>query len=221
MPGASSSLLAHYSGRTSSCSLVVLLSPAGSCSYSPVPGLQGKATAYSSGLRPQPSGPPSSVAIPAHPQIFGWLKMFRLIGKILGKTPSPASAPRPAPRPDFVSSSVCDLQSVRGFSSGVGGHAEKRNLLDHKRRLLAAKYELRRKLYKALCRDPDLPSNLLDKHRYKLAKLPRNSSFTRLRNRCIFTGRPRAVYETFRMSRIVFRELASQGQLMGIKKASW
>ncbi|KAK8491989.1 hypothetical protein V6N11_014113 [Hibiscus sabdariffa] len=57
--------------------------------------------------------------------------------------------------------------------------SEKRNIRDHKRRLLAAKYELRRKLYKAFCKDPDLPSDMRDKHRYKLSKLPRNSSFAR------------------------------------------
>ncbi|KAL0310402.1 UNVERIFIED_CONTAM: Ribosomal protein S14, mitochondrial [Sesamum calycinum] len=51
--------------------------------------------------------------------------------------------------------------------------SEKRNIRDHKRRLLAAKYELRRKLYKAFCKDPDLPSDMRDKHRYKLSKLPR------------------------------------------------
>ena len=95
--------------------------------------------------------------------------------------------------------------------------SEKRNIRDHKRRLLAAKYELRRKLYKALCKDPDMR----DKHRYKLSKLPRNSSFARVRNRCISTGRPRSVYEFFRISRIVFRGLASRGPLMGIKKSSW
>ncbi|KAG9155957.1 hypothetical protein Leryth_012034, partial [Lithospermum erythrorhizon] len=99
--------------------------------------------------------------------------------------------------------------------------SEKRNIQDHKRRLLAAKYELRRNLYKALCTDPDLPSDMRDKHRYKLSKLPRNSSFSRVRNRCIFTGRPRAVYEKFRISRIVFRDLANKGALMGVKKASW
>nr|KJB09743.1 hypothetical protein B456_001G161900 [Gossypium raimondii] len=82
--------------------------------------------------------------------------------------------------------------------------SEKRNIRDHKRRLLAAKYELRRKLYKAFCKDPDLPSDMRDKHRYKLSKLPRNSSFARVRNRCISTGRPRSVYEFFRISRIVF-----------------
>ncbi|GMJ11052.1 hypothetical protein HRI_005300600 [Hibiscus trionum] len=99
--------------------------------------------------------------------------------------------------------------------------SEKRNIRDHKRRLLAAKYELRRKLYKAFCKDPDLPSDMRDKHRYKLSKLPRNSSFARVRNRCISTGRPRSVYEFFRISRIVFRGLASRGPLMGIKKSSW
>lgn len=98
---------------------------------------------------------------------------------------------------------------------------EKRNIRDRKRRLLAAKYELRRKLYKAFCKDPDLPSDMRDKHRYKLSKLPRNSSFARVRNRCISTGRPRSVYEFFRISRIVFRGLASRGPLMGIKKSSW
>lgn len=49
-----------------------------------------------------------------------------------------------------------------------------------------------------------------DKDRYKLSKLPRNSSFARVRNRCISTGRPRSVVEFFRISRIVFRGLASR-----------
>jgi small subunit ribosomal protein S14 len=88
--------------------------------------------------------------------------------------------------------------------------SEKRNIRDHKRRLLAAKYELRRKLYKAFCKDSDLPSDMRDKLRYKLSKLPRNSSFARVRNRCISTGRPRSIYEFFRISRIVFRGLASR-----------
>lgn len=56
---------------------------------------------------------------------------------------------------------------------------------DHNRRLMAAKFEVKRKLCKALVRDPDLPSELKDKHRYKLAKLPRNSAFFRIRNHCI------------------------------------
>ncbi|KAG2672345.1 hypothetical protein I3760_13G035700 [Carya illinoinensis] len=98
---------------------------------------------------------------------------------------------------------------------------ENRNIHDHQRRQMAAKFELKRKLFKAFLRDPDLPAEVREQQQYKLAKLPRNSSFTRLRNRCIFTGRPRGVYQFFRMSRIVFRELASRGALNGVKKASW
>ncbi|KAJ3708973.1 hypothetical protein LUZ61_012678 [Rhynchospora tenuis] len=66
--------------------------------------------------------------------------------------------------------------------------ADKRNIGDYKRRLLAAKYELRRNLYKTLWQDPNLPSDLRDKYRHKLSRLPRNSSFTRVRNRCIFSS---------------------------------
>lgn len=98
---------------------------------------------------------------------------------------------------------------------------EKRNRRDHKRRLLAAKYELRRKLSKAFCQDLDLPSEMREKESSQLAKLPRQSAFARIRNRCLFTGRPRSVISVFRISRIVFRELASRGSLRGIKKASW
>ncbi|KAF8108900.1 hypothetical protein N665_0104s0211 [Sinapis alba] len=97
----------------------------------------------------------------------------------------------------------------------------KRNSADHRRRLLAARFELRRKLYKAFCKDPELPSEMREKNRYKLSKLPRNSAFTRIRNRCVFTGRSRSVTELFRMSRICFRGLANKGELMGIKKSSW
>ncbi|KMZ70229.1 Ribosomal protein S14, mitochondrial [Zostera marina] len=96
-----------------------------------------------------------------------------------------------------------------------------RNIQDHKRRLLYAKYEVKRRLFKALVRDPDLPSDLHDKFRNKLSALPRNSSLTRVRNRCIFSGRARGVLSLFRMSRIVFRTLANRGEISGIKKSSW
>uniref|UniRef100_A0A7N2MRM6 Small ribosomal subunit protein uS14m n=3 Tax=Quercus TaxID=3511 RepID=A0A7N2MRM6_QUELO len=98
---------------------------------------------------------------------------------------------------------------------------ENRNIHDNQRRQLAKQFELKRNLFKAFLRDPEIPPELREQQQYKLAKLPRNSSFTRLRNRCIFTGRSRGVYQVFRMSRIVFRELASKGALAGIKKASW
>jgi len=104
---------------------------------------------------------------------------------------------------------------------GYHGVSEKRNLRDHKRRLLAEKYELRGKMYKAVCRDPDLPLDMREKFRYKLSKLPRNSSMTCLINCYIFIGWSRTVYKKFRMSRIMFRSFANKGELTGIKKASW
>jgi len=54
-----------------------------------------------------------------------------------------------------------------------------------------------------------------------LSKLPRDSSPTRLTNRCQVTGRPRGVMGDFGLSRIKFRELAHKGQIPGVKKASW
>ncbi|MBS0410007.1 MAG: 30S ribosomal protein S14 [Proteobacteria bacterium] len=57
--------------------------------------------------------------------------------------------------------------------------------------------------------------------RLKLAKLPRNSSATRIRNRCEVTGRPRAFYRKLKMSRIALRELGSHGQIPGLVKSSW
>ncbi len=57
--------------------------------------------------------------------------------------------------------------------------------------------------------------------RLKLAELPRNANPTRVRNRCEVSGRPRAYYRKFRMSRIALRELASKGLVPGVVKSSW
>ncbi len=54
-----------------------------------------------------------------------------------------------------------------------------------------------------------------------LQKLPRNSSKIRMHNRCGITGRPKGYMRHFGISRIVFREMASQGLIPGVKKASW
>ncbi len=54
-----------------------------------------------------------------------------------------------------------------------------------------------------------------------LSRLPRNSNPTRLHNRCKLTGRPKGYMRQFGLSRITFREMASQGLIPGIKKASW
>nr|YP_010261185.1 ribosomal protein S14 [Cephaleuros karstenii]UIB39126.1 ribosomal protein S14 [Cephaleuros karstenii] len=55
----------------------------------------------------------------------------------------------------------------------------------------------------------------------KLMKLPRNSSYVRLHNRCKLTGRPRGYYRDFGLSRIKLRELFHEGLLPGVTKASW
>jgi small subunit ribosomal protein S14 len=55
----------------------------------------------------------------------------------------------------------------------------------------------------------------------KLAELPRNSSRTRVRNRCEISGRPRAYYRKLKMSRIALRELGSKGLIPGLVKSSW
>lgn len=57
--------------------------------------------------------------------------------------------------------------------------------------------------------------------RLKLAELPRNANPTRIRNRCELTGRPRAYYRKFRLSRIMLRELANKGLIPGVTKSSW
>ena len=68
----------------------------------------------------------------------------------------------------------------------------------------------------------ELRKELKEKGDYEaLAKLPIDSSPTRLKNRCELTGRPRGYMRKFNMSRIAFRELAHKGQIPGVKKASW
>jgi small subunit ribosomal protein S14 len=74
---------------------------------------------------------------------------------------------------------------------------------------------------KKLARDRSAPPEERFAAQLKLAELPRNSSPTRVRNRCSLTGRPRGYYRKFRISRIALRELASAGQIPGMVKSSW
>ncbi|WP_175073551.1 30S ribosomal protein S14 [Terribacillus sp. AE2B 122] len=68
----------------------------------------------------------------------------------------------------------------------------------------------------------ELRRELKEKGDYEaLQKLPRDSSPTRLKNRCEITGRPRGYMRQFGMSRIIFREYAHKGQVPGVRKASW
>ena len=79
----------------------------------------------------------------------------------------------------------------------------------------------KRDALKAVANDESLPLEERFSARLKLAKLPRNSSKTRIRNRCLITGRPRAFYRKLKMSRIALRELGSNGQIPGLVKSSW
>ena len=90
-----------------------------------------------------------------------------------------------------------------------------------KRERLVAKYAAKRAALKEIAANEDLPMEERFKARLKLAKLPRNSSATRLNNRCQVSGRPKAYYRKLRMSRIALRDLASRGEIPGMVKSSW
>jgi small subunit ribosomal protein S14 len=90
-----------------------------------------------------------------------------------------------------------------------------------KREKMTKQFAARRARLKALADNETLPMEERFAARLKLAELPRNSSKVRIRNRCELTGRPRATYRKFKLSRIALRELASTGQIPGMVKASW
>lgn len=92
---------------------------------------------------------------------------------------------------------------------------------DLKRRRLTAKYEKKRMVLKKILKDKTISAEFRRQAQDALEKLPRDSSPVRLHNRCIITGRPRAVYRFFGLSRIKMRELALAGKLPGVSKASW
>lgn len=79
-----------------------------------------------------------------------------------------------------------------------------------------------KKRQKMVAQYAELRRELKEKGDYEaLRKLPRDSSPTRLKNRCEVTGRPRGYMRKFEMSRIAFREYAHKGQIPGVKKSSW
>ena len=92
---------------------------------------------------------------------------------------------------------------------------------NQKRRRLAKKFGSARARLKAIASDRSLPAEERFAARLKLAQLPRNSSPSRIRNRCDVSGRPRGFYRKLQMSRIALRDFASQGQIPGMVKSSW
>ncbi|MED5532243.1 MAG: 30S ribosomal protein S14 [Pseudomonadota bacterium] len=90
-----------------------------------------------------------------------------------------------------------------------------------KRQKLVQKFTKRRSELKEIVKNRELPMEERFKAQIKLAKLPPNSSPTRLHNRCKITGRPKAFYRKLQMSRIALRDLASRGEIPGMIKSSW
>ncbi len=90
-----------------------------------------------------------------------------------------------------------------------------------KRINLAAKFAAKRAELKAALINPDSTDEEFYAAQKKLQKLPRNSSPTRIRNRCALSGRPRGYKRKYGVSRLTFRELALAGKIPGVTKSSW
>jgi small subunit ribosomal protein S14 len=92
---------------------------------------------------------------------------------------------------------------------------------NNRRRKLAAQFAAKRKRLKDVAKDQKKTAEERFAARLKLAEMPRNSSATRIRNRCEVTGRARGYYRKLRMCRNQLRELAAQGLIPGMVKSSW
>ncbi len=90
-----------------------------------------------------------------------------------------------------------------------------------KRIKLTKKFLKKREDLKKIIKNKKLPLEDRFAAQLKLAKIPRNSSKTRIRNRCEITGRPHGVYRKLKISRIALRDLASKGKIPGMTKSSW
>jgi small subunit ribosomal protein S14 len=92
---------------------------------------------------------------------------------------------------------------------------------NNRRRALVEMQAAKRAALKAIVKQKDIDDGDRFEAVLKLAELPRNGSKVRIRNRCEMTGRPRAYYRKFGLSRITLRDLASSGQIPGMVKSSW
>ena len=88
-------------------------------------------------------------------------------------------------------------------------------------RYLFNQHEKQRLILKSITQNLNFKTNIRWKMQIKFIKLSKNSSVTRIKNRCILTGRARSVSRFFKLSRIQLRQLASEGLLPGLSKASW
>jgi small subunit ribosomal protein S14 len=92
---------------------------------------------------------------------------------------------------------------------------------ENKRNGIVKKYAAKRKALKAIIRNPNASYEDKENAQLKLQKLPRDSSSSRLRNRCSLTGRPHGYYRKFGLGRNKLRESTMRGDVPGMVKASW
>ncbi|MDR2436241.1 MAG: 30S ribosomal protein S14 [Puniceicoccales bacterium] len=92
---------------------------------------------------------------------------------------------------------------------------------NEKRKALVAKYAARRQEIKKKLLDSSLSDGEYWAEQRKMARLPKDSSRTRVRNRCAVTGRARGYHRWFGMSRIQLREMVAFGEIPGVTKSSW
>ncbi len=92
---------------------------------------------------------------------------------------------------------------------------------NNKRKKLVKQYVTKRAELKEIIRNPKSSDDDRELAGKKLRKLPRDSSSTRIRNRCLMTGRARAYYRKFALSRLSLRQMALRGLLPGVTKSSW
>ncbi|MGE3148727.1 MAG: 30S ribosomal protein S14 [Pseudorhodoplanes sp.] len=90
-----------------------------------------------------------------------------------------------------------------------------------RRQRMSKQYSARRAKLKAVIMDKTKPVEERFAATLKLAEMPRNSSKTRIHNRCELSGRPRAYYRKLKMSRIALRDFGSKGLIPGLVKSSW
>src|SRR5574343_329989 len=90
-----------------------------------------------------------------------------------------------------------------------------------KRKKLVKKFDAKRKSLKEIIRNPNTSFEEKETAQLQLQKLPRDSSITRVRNRCNLTGRPHGYYRKFGLSRNKLREATMRGDVPGVTKASW
>lgn len=92
---------------------------------------------------------------------------------------------------------------------------------DKKKRIFFFRNEYNRKILKTISHNMSLPSSLRLKAGLSLSVLPKNSSPTRIKKRCILTGRGRFILGTFNLSRLTLRKLVRAGLVPGLQKSSW